>query len=333
MKPDDDIRRMLQQADGALTQRGLPPEVDERLRKRLELEEPQSAPARSYPRVWALGGLAVLVAAATWALTLASHAPELNGFSRVELSAGARIALTADAAVELAGGDTARLSSAPERFSLTLRSRRARVRKAPTGAAVLQGTVEVQVEKRRGGEPPLQIGVSGGAIEVTGTRFTIIESGTSGSVMLHEGTTTFRAPDGRARALVAGDTLSWPLSPPPSEEPRVREGPTPPPPNRRRSRSPEPMPEVFARVLELRSRGQYREAVTHIEAALSSERQPAARQVLLWEAVSILANQLNDAERGCRHAQVYLREFPAGRFVDRTREAQRALRCGTEQAP
>jgi transmembrane sensor len=81
------------------------------------------------------------------------------------------------------------------------------------GLRVLQGEVVLEVRRRRPDEAAAVVLVSHGAIEVLGTRFTVIQSTAGGTVALHEGSIRFRAQDGQVRTLEPGQSLSWPLQP------------------------------------------------------------------------------------------------------------------------
>jgi transmembrane sensor len=222
---------------------------------------------------------------------------------------------------------------------------------------VLRGTVEVRAEPRPSPEPPLWISVSGGAIEVVGTRFTIVEAGTRGAVSLHEGALAFHTPDGRTQRLAAGERLAWPVAPvlvaPPTPSPAERATESSPPaapftveratessrgvkvaPPSPTSRAPEPdtrgpVPDVISRVTELRSRGRYADAAAELERALKTA-DPSEREVLRWELSSILAFHLRDKARACVAIRAYLREFPNGRSRAEAARAWRMLACETE---
>jgi hypothetical protein len=83
------------------------------------------------------------------------------------------------------------------------------LRQTGNGFEMLDGSALFAVTPVPAGHPPLRIRVSGGTIEVIGTRFRVHERKTGGTIELMEGTIRFIFPDGKVSVLHAGETLRW----------------------------------------------------------------------------------------------------------------------------
>ncbi|HTE54965.1 MAG TPA: FecR domain-containing protein [Kofleriaceae bacterium] len=77
------------------------------------------------------------------------------------------------------------------------------------GVRLVGGTAEFQVEHVAADHPVVRVAVSAGVIEVTGTRFTVVEEPGRGHVDLHEGRIQFRAADDTLTAVEPGRRLVW----------------------------------------------------------------------------------------------------------------------------
>jgi transmembrane sensor len=218
------------------------------------------------------------------------------------------------------------------------------VRREEAGVRVLSGEVEVSVAKVRAGAAPVRLLVSGGAIEVRGTRFTIHQRPESGDVTLHEGAIAFFALDGRVRELKPGETLEWPLpevkQPPAPEPPPVpaHEAPHPkaeaPPARPAEGHAAEPQPtppldtEAFiAKLAELRRAGDYDAAVRELEAALEQPSPAPTQERLSFELGSILTHHIKDTARACAHWSRHHARYPQGRYEPQIGDIERRLGC------
>ena len=85
----------------------------------------------------------------------------------------------------------------------------AHLRETPEGIRLLDGTVIFSVVPVPKGHPPVRVWVSGGTIDVLGTRFRVTHSQSGGSVQLLEGTIRFTFASGEVSVMHAGETLSW----------------------------------------------------------------------------------------------------------------------------
>jgi transmembrane sensor len=341
-----DFEAGLRAADHLMTELGVPVEVDLRLRRRLQ-EVEQGGPRRRARWVPIAATASIVIAAATVlfivsppTLTRVHHtSASIGGLDVVRPTSDLRSSVGANQLVDIeTGGCT--LVDADRGISLVVTSP-VRVRKDADGVRVARGTVDVRVEKRRSGLEPVRILVSGGLIEVMGTRFTVEQGEASGRVRLHDGAIRFRSGDGRVVDLHPGDSLAWPLpAPPRAVEESARDAASPRAPiattkkaQRDRATAPSISATEFARSEELleriavmRSRGQYRQAVQELSDGLDEKLAPAARERLSFELGSLLTYQLRDG-KGCRHWDDHVDRFPAGRYDEEIRQAREHLGC------
>src|SRR5205807_785325 len=90
------------------------------------------------------------------------------------------------------------------------------LRRTSDGVELSVGAADFQVNKRAPGVGSTFVRGPQGAIEITGTRFSVVQGPDGGSVRLDEGGIRFHAPDGRVVSLAPGEALGWPL---PAREP------------------------------------------------------------------------------------------------------------------
>lgn len=216
------------------------------------------------------------------------------------------------------------------------------LKREASGVRLVQGEGVFQVAKQPQRPEPVRVLVSGGAIEVRGTRFTVTQ-GTDGKghVTLEEGAIDFRFPSGRVKVIAPGETVHWPeepdaltplpdLPPPP---PRVVDTPKPAP------RSPANWTEfdrrlrseaTLRRVMALRQEGRWAECVDELERALElpdAAYGPGTRERLSWELGSVLTWQTRDVDAACWHWTIHLKMYPRGRYTLEVTRALSALEC------
>jgi transmembrane sensor len=231
------------------------------------------------------------------------------------------------------------------RITSTLRSS---VRREPRGIRVLDGQVSFEVEHRAVADGPVRVLVSGGAIEVHGTRFTVVETGAgTGAVELHEGAIDFTDERGVVHVLQPGQTLRWPA---PEAEPSVAPeldlsgvpDPAPlPGPMKAPPRTKSPLPQeadwrtfdqrvhaeaVITELGELRSRGAWSDAVRLLERELNRGA-PDTRERLSFEVGLIYTWQVRDHAAACGHWARHRAEYPEGRFDAEVDRATASLGC------
>ncbi len=339
----NEFDKALAEAGTALDHLAASRALQDRLRGRL------AGSLRAAPRAPASFGLrpawaaAVLVAFALgmWLRPLlrspSPSPPRLGGLALAEASADLQVTVGPGDRVAVLGG-RCRLLDPGTGMALEL-GKDVALRRERAGLRLVAGRVEVAVEKRPAGQPVRML-VSDGAIEVTGTRFTVVQEAVGGRVTLHEGRIDFTAADGRTVRLAPGDSLAWPLPPPapPAPPPAPSEAPSAPAPAPARPPShlaprpaPDPTPSEVSATLEriaaLRSRGEYGEAAEVLRRALAEGLRPESDELLSYELGSILAHQLHDPAAACAHWERHLERHRGGRFDGEVEESRAALGC------
>ncbi|MCP3064218.1 FecR domain-containing protein [Myxococcus sp. K38C18041901] len=321
----------------------MPPAVRARVGARLrDAREPRPAAWHRRPVFWGLAVSAVAVALVVFFM----GTPSVRSVGGLEIAhASADLVVREDSeGVVIQGGDASLLDASR---GITLRNEGALVvRRESSGVRLVRGRAEFSVGHRPQGALPAVVLVSGGAIEVMGTRFTVEERGEGGAVTLHEGAIAFRQPGGEVVPVQVGQTLAWPVVKPDEPSPPVRVSPEPAPPESGSppalatptgpkvvpSRVPPsvvrgPSVEEVLRELEvLRGRHEFEQAARYLEESM--RRQPAAtRERLSFELGSLLTYQLKDAQRACAHWSRHEEQFRRGRYLEAVQRARGTLSC------
>jgi transmembrane sensor len=233
------------------------------------------------------------------------------------------------------------------------------------GVELSRGEADFEVDKRAPGAGSTFVRVPQGTIEITGTRFRVSEGVDGGTVHLDEGAIRFHAPDGRTVALTPGQSLTWPLPPPPSAPPSEDAPPpgAPPAPGVSRTSSgasavlarptgktprpparvaPEPAVQaaqegavdataaLVERIADLRAEGRYDELARELRTALARETRPLTRERLSFELGSVLSYHLTDRAAACAHWAAHRRAFPEGRYAQEISDVEASIRCTAE---
>jgi len=222
-----------------------------------------------------------------------------------------------------------------------------RLKREGKAIRIVSGTIAVSVKPRAPGATAAEVLVSGGTIQVLGTRFTVTEDNGSGQVTLHEGRIRFLPADRGAAAVILarGESLKWPVQSATEAAPSATDAPSAPgsavPEHAKApvrapasSASARPVETLLERVAALRSRGQYRQAAEELAKALPPAGAPGSESAS-YELGSILTYQLADRERGCAHWRRHDRQFAGGTFAAEVRRAQQKLGCAatTDKEP
>ncbi|AKF85111.1 hypothetical protein MFUL124B02_09435 [Myxococcus fulvus 124B02] len=284
---------------------------------------------------WGLAASAVAVAVALMVFFM--RTPSARSVGGLEVAhASADLLVREDSeGVVIQGGKAALLDVSR---GITLRNEGVLVvRREPTGVRLVRGRAEFSVNHRPTDALPAVVLVSGGAIEVMGTRFTVEERGGSGTVTLHEGAIAFRRLGGEVVPVKPGQTLAWPVVDvdKPALPAETRPPPTlatPPAPKAVPSRAPAtsvraPSVDEVLRELEvLRGRDEFEQAARYLEESM--RKQPAAtRERLSFELGSLLTYQLKDAQRACAHWSRHEEQFGRGRYAEAVQRARGTLSC------
>ncbi|MCC6334804.1 MAG: FecR domain-containing protein [Myxococcales bacterium] len=209
------------------------------------------------------------------------------------------------------------------------------LKREPRGVRLVKGQGVFRVAKQPQRPEPVRVLVSGGDIEVRGTRFTVTQGADgTGHVTLEEGAIDFRFPSGRVKAVSPGETVHWPEEP--EELAPLPELPPPPAkPARptanwndfdRRLRS----EVVLKRVMALRQQGRWAECLEELERALElpdAAYGPGTRERLSWELGSVLTWPQHHQGAACWHWTIHLKTYPRGRYALEATRAMDALGC------
>lgn len=244
---------------------------------------------------------------------------------------------------------------------LTIESRKTtRLRAVEHGVELRHGIALFEVEPVTDGAP-WRVEVPGGAIEVVGTRFSVVVHGDHGHVDLLEGAIQFVGRDGQVHRVQPGERFRFsaattvaaadgpsadepaaPISPLAGDEGAPlaagellaalgrpdREGKARGSRGRHaRARNAEELTRLVAQITELRSQRQYRAAVSLLRDALSKRWDGHTREVLSYELGTILSTQLPNRDDACAHWAEHTRHFPGGRYARAIERATERLGC------
>lgn len=218
------------------------------------------------------------------------------------------------------------------------------------GLRVDIGEVIVEVDPRKPRSFPVRLLVSGGVIEVVGTRFTIREFSTHGEVTLHRGSIRFTPEDGGEPVMIEpGQTMRWGATP---DEVHTRPQPdvddTQPevlpedtidvrtPASKSAPRRPRTQAQVeeearltaqdMRTVRRHRRLGERGDAIKLLDALSTRTSSPTTREVISYEKGDILS-EMEDVKRQCAHWRRHLKRFPKGRYVTQVQARHDALTC------
>lgn len=339
---EHDFEAALRDADRVWSEESASPRVERQLRRRLRGEVEELADPK--PTHWWRFGAIVAVAAllVLWLSQDDAASTQVAGFA-VPKTCGAH----AEGPSLVVEGDCALVTP---RTGITVEvSGAAQISATDDGVAVTRGSMTFDVEPRARRR---RIAVSGGVIEILGTRFEVQESGSSGSVHLVHGSIRFVGTDGRTVLMKPGESLRWPLEPEadataappaptevtpseqPSEEPaEPTTEPAPVPselPSATATTAPSaalpPRPrDLMAEIAKLRSQGRFEEA-----AELLREVGPLPaedRERLSYERGAMLTYRLDQKDAACAHWAAHEAQFPDGTYAIEVSLAKRKLGC------
>ncbi len=195
----------LRRAERELTEIPLSREADRRIRARI-----RSGGPRTSRSAWVVVSGLAFAAGALVALVMsrapADPAPSSEGaVAGLAVGRAPCVATREGEAVVLDGACRAELSTP----SMIVDAQGlAVIQRVEGGVRLLRGEALIRVPAVAAGAAPVRVEVSGGVIEVLGTRFTVRETGQGGSVVLHEGRIRLIAGD-VPRALAPGQRASW----------------------------------------------------------------------------------------------------------------------------
>ena len=319
----------LQQADAALLARGMPRDAKLRVDARLFAPPPPQRLAMAL-----VGAVSVAVGFVLVAWLAPRQPPVVGGFTVAPGELG-HVQVTSEAAVELAEGSA--MIDEPRGLKVSSLSL-STLRRETRGVRLIGGRATFEVQHVAAGKQPVRVLVSGGAIEVRGTRFTVTERGTGGEVLLHEGKIVFLDGDGLMHEVLPGQTLQWPLPRPAAPQLPLDElAPLPPlrpSPNANKAQEIDwrefdrrvHAEAVITELTQLRRAGEWNDAVRLLERELSRGA-PDTRERLSFELGLIYTWQLKEPAAACAHWAQHRREYPTGRFASEVNRSTATLGC------
>lgn len=333
----------LREAEASMFEETLREERTRQLWRQLQLQRAGASSKRPL-RLFALGLAAgLLLGVIAWRVFWPGSS-EVAGMTVTNRSVGFEPVL-ADGVVSVSSGE-ATLVEKSLRLQVHV-GKGARLKREPGGLRVVSGEASFVADKRLPTETPARVLVSGGAIEVIGTRFTVKQEGESGELVLYEGVVRFVVSDGRIVTVLPGEAFRWPVAPEPPlhlpqpPEPSMHEpevegfdagpSPAPLPPTDSQTVVPRSADDwsvhdrllrarvVLEEVPRLREAGKSRQALFRIRNALTHDLPSTTREQLVsWEA-EILEDDLDQPTEACRTWREYMWLFPGGRFEERAK--------------
>ena len=339
----DDLRHQLQAIDERLADVPLPPALERRVMASIR------EPSNGSPRLLvAAAVLAAIVLAFALGLRLRSEPTTLPAHDGAVTTAPSLVAApveppTAPIATTPRAWDGALAFTTPQcRFAageaelqvedgcrMTLADpalamdtwARTRLARTEHGVRVIEGNVAFAVEHVADGAPRVRIEVAAGAIEVIGTRFVVVQHGTTGHVDLLEGAIAFVDHEGREHALVPGRRLRW-------SEGRVVETRAAAPARPGASASPAfELDATLEKVAALRRAGRYRDAVDVLHRARRSLGDGEGAEILSFEEGTLREHDTGGPAM-CAFWRGHLARFSDGDYTAAVRS--RLARAGCE---
>jgi hypothetical protein len=360
-----DLVRLLRAADERISRASLSHEAHARIRAELTTAargRPRDRSRRLLPLAGALCG-----AAALWLVMRLLGGPAEDPEVTAVRAAGFAWQGARCSAAESAGSLTldgeCRVRAEEQGISISSRGQ-AEIVRLDDGVQLARGTAEFEVAHRPRRQP-VRVRVSAGAIEVTGTRFIVEQSGQGGHVDLLEGSIRFRAKDDTVTQVRPGTRFTW-VDPPSPPRPAVPPAGAPPPPIAAGVDAaaagrvdPAPAPatatatatgsatasakhaprasagarspassaaRLIERVQVLRAQRRYQEAIDLLRQAQARSWDPDTAEILSFEEGDLL-DRAGDPARACDHWRAHAKRFPGGMYREAVSEALSRPRC------
>jgi hypothetical protein len=354
-RPHDDFVTALREAEAQLLEERPARPDHQRALLGAVLERERSRPARRL-RAWLVGGAGTLaLAAASAALAWpylttpptptdatppapvaenATPAPTPSPLAALGLTSDTCDADASDDGVSFASGCDASWAALRSTVTVDAPSTLARL-EGGDGLAVRRGQVTFDIDPARPAARVVRVAVSGGVIEVLGTRFTVVEEGDRGEVTLHRGSIRFVPEQGAPRTLSPGDSHRWgearasldatdgaPAEAPPEATPRPPRRPKVVAKTHRDTLAPQDL----SRLRELRRLGRHDDALAHLKRLSRKDLDPTTLEILNYERGEILGLQ-GKTEAACAHWTRHLRAYPKGAYRREVRAHSERLGC------
>ncbi|HVI00923.1 MAG TPA: FecR family protein [Enhygromyxa sp.] len=190
------------------------------------------------------------------------------------------------------------------------------------GVAVVEGELMFVVEHVEDREHPARVDVSGGSIEVLGTRFAIRHASAGGHVDLLEGAIQFRRLDGEVEAIEPGQRYGWSdaIDEPAPQQPRPVVRPV------MIDDAKAQLAEGLAEVARLRRAGALEAAIAKLDALAREQDEPRTLEVISYERGTLVERSASTSS-ACEHWSEHRRRFPGGRYDSEVERRIGQLEC------
>ena len=196
-----------------------------------------------------------------------------------------------------------------------------RIARVDDGVRVLEGELLFAVEPVAPGARRVRVEVAGGAIEVIGTRFAVVQHGDEGHVDLLEGAIAFVDLQGTTHAVEPGQRLRWsqravvvtPRAP-------VRGKPSATP-------TSDKLDATLEQVAALRRASRWADAIALLHRARRELKDGAAAEILSYEEGTLRAHQ-DDAPAMCAYWRGHVARFGEGVHAPSARAQLARAGCG-----
>jgi hypothetical protein len=182
------------------------------------------------------------------------------------------------------------------------------------GVAVREGVALFFVDHVANPDAPARVGVSGGTIEILGTRFVVSQARERGHVDLIEGAIRFRRLDGMLEDVEAGRRYAWSS---PVVEADASTPPLQPPPRNvgdaASEELAEDLAEGLAEVARLRRAGELAAAIAKLDALAHDQHDARTLEVISYERGTLVERSAS-ADAACQFWLEHRRDYPSGRY-------------------
>jgi hypothetical protein len=196
-----------------------------------------------------------------------------------------------------------------------------------TGVAVREGVALFFVDPITDPRTPAVVGVSGGSIEILGTRFVVSQARERGHVDLIEGAIRFRRLDGVLDEVEAGRRYSW--SSPATEADASAQTTDPVLPSTHEQTSTnitDDLAEGLAEVARLRRAGELAAAIAKLDALAREQSDVRTLEVISYERGTLIERS-GSADAACQFWLEHRRDYPSGRYVREVDDRLAQLDC------
>lgn len=178
-----------------------------------------------------------------------------------------------------------------------------------TGVTVRDGVALFFVDPVADPRTPARVGVSGGTIEIVGTRFVVSQARARGHVDLIEGAIRFRRLDGELDDVEAGRRYAWRSPATKADVPPELPSPT----EQAATSLTDSLAEGLAEVARLRRAGELGAAIAKLDALAREQDDTRTLEVISYERGTLVERSAG-ADAACQFWLEHRRTYPSGRY-------------------